>query len=89
VDQPRPSDRKRFYAFPNDPMKVKTQAEILIEVRKLLSDHFDCGIAIVAWEEQGTTYHMECKFGNEYAVQALAKQAETFFEEEIEEEEEA
>ena len=32
---------------------------------------------------------MECKFGNEYAVQALAKQAETFFEEEIEEEEEA
>ena len=69
--------------------KPLTQGQAITDARKILSDHFDCGIAIVAWEEQGTTYHMECKFGNEYAVQALAKQAETFFEEEIEEEEEA
>lgn len=66
--------------------KPPTQEQAINDVRKTLSDHFDCGIVIVAWEEQGTTYHMETKFGNEYATQNLADRAAEFFndEEEIE-----
>jgi hypothetical protein len=62
----------------------KTQEQAIAEVRKILSDHFDAGIAIVCWEEQGTTYHMETKFGNEYATQNLADRASEFFDEETE-----
>lgn len=36
----------------------------------------------MCWEEQGTTYHMETKFGNEYATQNLADRASEFFDEE-------
>ena len=71
----------------------KTQEQAIAEVRKILSDHFDAGIVIVCWEEQGTTYHMETKFGNEYATQNLADRASEFFDEdeavvELEEDEE-
>jgi len=75
-------------------MKIpKNNKEAIESVRKTLSDHFDAGIVIVCWEEQGTTYHMETKFGNEYATQNIADRASEFFEEEeivleLEEEEE-
>jgi hypothetical protein len=59
----------------------KTQNEILMEVRSKLAENFDCGIAIVSWEEQGTTYHMEVKFGNEYAVKSIIDSAQEIFEE--------
>lgn len=64
--------------------KPPSQEQVISDVRKILSDHFDCGIVIVAWEEQGTTYHMETKFGNEYATQNLADRASEFFDDEIE-----
>jgi hypothetical protein len=66
----------------NNMKKPITQDQAITDARKLLSDNFDCGIVIVAWEEQGTTFHMETKFGNEYATQNLADRASEFFEEE-------
>jgi hypothetical protein len=54
----------------------KDRADILVEVRKILAENFDCGLAIVSWEEQGLTSHMEVKFGNEYALQSLARDAD-------------
>lgn len=64
-------------------MKIpKNNEEAIESVRKILSDHFDAGIVIVCWEEQGTTFHMETKFGNEYATQNIADRASEFFEEE-------
>jgi hypothetical protein len=69
----------------------KGRVEIIEEVRKMLTEHFDCGIVIVSWEEQGTTYHLQSKFGNEYAVRTLARDADEILwptEEEDEDEDE-
>ena len=54
---------------------AKERAEILAHVRQLLAEHFDCGIVVVSWETEGTTFHSETKFGNEYASKALAGDA--------------
>jgi len=52
--------------------KQQTRKAVLERIRKELVDQFDCGLAVVSWEESGTTYHMDLKFGNQYAVEALA-----------------
>jgi hypothetical protein len=69
----------------------KDRSDVLAQVRQILAENFDCGLAIVSWEEQGVTCHMEIKFGNEYAVQTLARDADEILwpAEEDEDEEEA
>jgi len=53
----------------------KSREAVMVEVRKLLSEHFDAGLAIVTWEHEGDTLHSEIKFGNRYAVEGLLDQA--------------
>ena len=67
---------------------------IMLQVRNILAEHFDCGVCVVSWETDGETYHMDFKFGNHYATKTLARDAEEILwpiqeEEEDEEEEEA
>jgi len=52
-----------------------TRKQAMAAVRKILVDNFDTGFAIASWEEGGTTYHMETKFGNHYAAENLAERA--------------
>jgi hypothetical protein len=71
----------------------KDRSDVLLQVRQILAENFDCGLAIVSWEEAGITCHMEIKFGNEYAIRQLARDADEILwpveEDEEEEEEEA
>jgi hypothetical protein len=53
----------------------KSREAVMVEVRKLLSEHFDAGIAIVTWEHEGDTLHSELKFGNRYAIEGLLDQS--------------
>lgn len=72
--------------------KQQSRKAVLERIRKELVDQFDCGLAVVSWEEGGTTYHMDLKFGNQYAVESLAdKTSDILFpvEDDEEEEEEA
>jgi len=67
------------------------RTEILSQVRQLLAEHFDCGVTIVSWEDNGETYHMHAKHGNEYACRSLAGDAESIlwpFDDDEEEEDE-
>jgi len=64
------------------------QSEILSQVRQTLAEHFDCGIVIVSWEQEGETYHMHAKHGNEYACKSLADEAECILWPEDEDEDE-
>ena len=51
------------------------RTQIIEQVRANLAEHFDCGLLIVSWESEGTTFHMETKHGNEYALRELARRA--------------
>ena len=71
--------------------KQQSRKAVLERIRKELVDQFDCGLAVVSWEEGGTTYLMDLKFGNHYAVEALADRTSDIlfpYEEDEEEEEE-
>jgi hypothetical protein len=48
---------------------------VMVEVRKLLSEHFDAGFAIVTWEHGGETFNSDLKFGNRYAIEGLLGQS--------------
>ena len=68
----------------------KSREVVMTEVRKLLSEHFDAGFAIVTWEHEGETLHSEIKFGNRYALEGLLAQSDDIIhppEEDDEEEE--
>ena len=70
--------------------KTESRKAVLERIRKELVEQFDVGLAVVSWEEGGTTYHMDLKFGNQYAVEALADRTSDIlfpFDEEEEEEE--
>ena len=70
----------------------KERSDVMTEVRKILAENFDCGLAIVSWEEQGETCHMNIKFGHEYALHTLARDADEILwpqEEDEDEDEEA
>ena len=54
----------------------KDREAVLLQVRQLLAEHFDCGICVVSWEDEGTTYDMDFKFGNSHAARGLARDAE-------------
>lgn len=49
---------------------------VLLQVRQLLAEHFEVGVCVVSWEDAGTTFDMDFKFGNSYAARALARDAE-------------
>jgi len=53
--------------------KPATRKAVLERIRTELVEQFDVGLLVVSWEEGGTTYHMDLKFGNEYAVEKLAE----------------
>jgi hypothetical protein len=68
----------------------KSREAVMVEVRKLLSEHFDAGFTIVTWEHEGDTLHSEIKVGNRYALDGLLDQADDIIhppEEDDEEEE--
>ena len=70
----------------------KDREAVLLQVRQLLAEHFEVGVCVVSWEDAGTTYDMDFKFGNSHAARALARDAEEILwpiEAEDEEEEEA
>ena len=70
--------------------KTESRKAVLERIRKELVEQFDVGLAVVSWEEGGTTYHMDLKFGNQYAVEALADRTSDIlfpYDEEEEEEE--
>ncbi len=54
----------------------KDREAILLQVRQTLAEHFDCGVCVVSWEDAGTTYDMDFKFGNSHAARNLAREAE-------------
>jgi acyl-CoA reductase-like NAD-dependent aldehyde dehydrogenase len=58
------------------PSPPKDREAIMLQVRSLLAEHFDVGIAVVSWEDGGETYFMEFKFGNDYAARAITREAE-------------
>lgn len=77
--------RKAKSSAPPDREAVMTQ------VRQILAEHFEVGVCVVSWEDQGTTFDMDFKFGNSHAARALARDAEEILwpiEEETDEEEE-
>ena len=65
---------------------------IMTQVRQILAEHFEVGVCVVSWEDAGTTFDMDFKFGNSHAARALARDAEEILwpieEEETDEEEE-
>jgi hypothetical protein len=74
------------------PSPPKNREAIMLQVRSLLAEHFDVGIAVVSWEDGGETYFMDFKFGNDYAARAITREADEIlwpYEEEDDEEEEA
>jgi acyl-CoA reductase-like NAD-dependent aldehyde dehydrogenase len=54
----------------------KDREAVLLQVRQLLAEHFDVGIALVSWEDGGETFFMDFKFGNDYAARALCREAD-------------
>jgi hypothetical protein len=48
----------------------------MTQVRQILAEHFEVGVCVVSWEDAGTTYDMDFKFGNSHAARALARDAE-------------
>ena len=78
--------RKAKSSAPPDREAVMTQ------VRQILAEHFEVGVCVVSWEDAGTTYDMDFKFGNSHAARALARDAEEILwpieEEETDDEEE-
>ena len=70
----------------------KDREAVMLQVRQLLAEHFDVGVCVVSWEDEGTTFDMDFKFGNSHAARALAQKAEEILwpieEEETEDEEE-
>jgi hypothetical protein len=48
----------------------------MTQVRQILAEHFEVGVCVVSWEDQGTTFDMDFKFGNSHAARALARDAE-------------
>ena len=54
----------------------KDREAVMLQVRDLLAEHFDVGIAVVSWEDGGETYFMDFKYGNDYAARALCREAD-------------
>jgi hypothetical protein len=74
------------------PQRPPDREAIMLQARQLLAEHFDIGLAIVSWEQDGETFYMDFKFGNDYAARALCREADEIlwpYEEEDDEEEEA
>ena len=69
----------------------KDREAVMEQVRQILCEHFDCGVCVVSWEDAGTTFDMDFKFGNSHAARNLAREAEDILwplEEEEEDDEE-
>ena len=71
----------------------KDREAVMAQVRQLLAEHFEVGVCVVSWEDAGTTFDMDFKFGNSYAAKSLAREAEEILwpleeEEETEDDEE-
>jgi len=54
----------------------KDREAVMLQVRDLLAEHFDVGIAVVSWEDGGETFFMDFKYGNDYAARALCREAD-------------
>lgn len=54
----------------------KDREAVMTQVRQILAEHFEVGVCVVSWEDAGTTFDMDFKFGNSHAARALARDAE-------------
>jgi hypothetical protein len=70
------------------PTVESERAEALAEAKRILSEHYDCGLTIVSWEQGGETMHGEFVFGNKSAVEGLASDSFSILFPDTEEEEE-
>ena len=57
--------------MPKKTAPPKDREAVMIQARALLAEHFDVSLCIVSWEDEGQTFYMDFKFGNDYAARAL------------------
>lgn len=54
--------------------KCEGRAEVVARVERILAEHFDAGVGMVSWAEEGETQYLTIKFGNSFAVEAMSEQ---------------
>ena len=54
--------------------KCEDRAEGVARVERILAEHFDVGVGMVSWAEEGETQYLTLKFGNSFAVEAMSEQ---------------
>jgi hypothetical protein len=54
--------------------KCESRAEVVERVERLLAEHFDAGVGMVSWAEEGETQYLTLKFGNSFAVEGMSEQ---------------
>lgn len=54
--------------------KRETRADVVERVERILAEHFDAGVGMVSWAEEGETQYLTLKFGNSFAVEGMSEQ---------------
>lgn len=54
--------------------KCEDRAEVVARVERILAEHFDVGVGMVSWAEEGETQYLTLRFGNSFAVEAMSEQ---------------
>lgn len=54
--------------------KCESRAEVVERVERILAEHFDAGVGMVSWAEEGETQYLTLKFGNSFAVEGMSEQ---------------
>jgi len=68
--------------------KSDCREEVLRQLQAQLAEHFDAGVGMVCWEEEGETRYLTMRFGNSFAVEAMVDQLGGCLESDTESEEE-
>lgn len=68
--------------------KGDCREEVLRQFQARLVEHFDAGVGMVCWEEEGETRYLTMRFGNSFAVEAMVDQLAGCLEADTESEEE-
>ena len=54
--------------------KCESRADVVERVERMLAEHFDAGVGMVSWAEDGETQYLTLKFGNSFAVEGMSEQ---------------
>jgi hypothetical protein len=54
--------------------KCESRAEVVERIERILAEHFDAGVGMVSWAEEGETQYLTLKFGNSFAVEGMSEQ---------------